>query len=118
MDDVPVEGRRKLAMDAMIRLGKTFEMRVAALSAEALTLTMDYSDPVDPDIRGIVLATGDICIGPAPDAHIRIPHIPSRIRLYRDGGAFFAATDAETVPIPLGVPAPVGPVQLFLTPEG
>ena len=117
LDDVPVEDKQPLSPDAVIRIGKTFEMTVAALSKDALTLTMDYSDPIDETIRGIVMATGDLRIGPDPDAQIQIPYLPVPIRLYRDTDDFFAEAEGQAIAITPGTPVSVGNVRLFLSPE-
>ena len=117
LDEAPVEDKKPLSPDAVIRIGKTFEMKVAALSKDALTLTMDYSDPIDETIRGIVMATGDLRIGPDPDAQIQIPYLPAPIRLYRDTGDFFAEAEGEAIAITPGTPVSVENVRLFLSPE-
>ncbi len=118
LDGAIIGDKEKLFPNALIRIGKTFEMNVAALSADALTLTMDYSDPIDETIRGIVMAAGEFQIGPDPAAQIRIPYLSGPIRLYRENDAFFAETDGEAIPLPPGAPVAVGKVRLFLSPEG
>ncbi len=72
---------------------------------------------MDETIRGIVMATGDLSIGPDPDAQIHIPYLPAPIRLRREKDTFLAEADGETIPIPPGTPVPVGEVRLFLSPE-
>jgi hypothetical protein len=117
LNDNIVDNKATLSLNVTLRIGKTFEMKVAAISATALTLTMDYSDPVDETIRGIVMATGDLRIGPDPEDHIQVPYLPAPIRLFRENDGFVTESDGEIIAIIPGTTVAVGDVRLFLSPE-
>lgn len=77
--------RAVLATGDRVTLGATcqflFHKPVAASSTARLELTSGHRLPVAVD--GVLLMGNEVMLGPGPDAHIILPHVPAPILIYR-----------------------------------
>ncbi len=89
-------------------------MQAASVTPDCLVLEMEYSDPVDSSLAGIVLMKRVIDMGPNEQSNIVISQLDKPIRLMYEDGVFHTGTGNERTEVPFGWGTDLGGVKLFI----